>query len=250
MTARHEEINSLLGAYALHAVEPDEASEVEEHVAECPRCRSELADYMVTAPLLGGAGGEPPEGLWEQVLASIDQPSTPEMGRSVLRAARRDARRRRTFVLGTAVGTLAAAAILVLALVAAGLQGRVNHLQGETASQALARASAAAAGSPGHSDVYLRSSSGEAAAHVVVTSSGGAYLVSSSLPELGSRRTYQLWTLSEGRAVSLGVLGRTPQVVAFHVEPGMSMLMITAEPTGGVSQPDSPVLASASLPDT
>jgi len=249
VTISHDELRSLLGAYALHAVEPDEVSAVEDHVAECPRCNAELSEYLMAAPLLGDAGGEAPEGLWDQVLATIDQPSTPAMQRSVLKAARRSSRRRQSFIFGTA-GVAAAAAILALALVVAGLEGRVHHLQGEPASEALQRAASAASDAPGHSDVYLRSSSGRASAHVVVTAGGSAYLESSTLPELSAGRTYQLWTLSSGRAVSLGLLGRAPGLVAFRVEPGMSMLMITAEPSGGVPQPDSPVVASGSLFET
>ncbi|MGA2209666.1 MAG: anti-sigma factor [Acidimicrobiales bacterium] len=63
----HAEITELLGAYALDAVSPEEAAEIEEHLAECPRCRAEVAAHREVAGVLGNLGGSAPAGLWARI---------------------------------------------------------------------------------------------------------------------------------------------------------------------------------------
>jgi hypothetical protein len=63
----HDEIAELLGAYALDAVSPDEATEIEQHLAECPRCRAEVAAHREVAGVLGNLGGTVPAGLWGRI---------------------------------------------------------------------------------------------------------------------------------------------------------------------------------------
>jgi len=68
----HRELQELLGAYALDAVDPDEAAAVEEHVASCPRCRAELAEHRETAAMLASVGAPAPEGVWDRIAAELD----------------------------------------------------------------------------------------------------------------------------------------------------------------------------------
>jgi anti-sigma factor RsiW len=63
----HAEITELLGAYALDAVSPEESLEIEQHLAECPRCRAELAAHLEVAGVLGNLGGTAPAGLWDRI---------------------------------------------------------------------------------------------------------------------------------------------------------------------------------------
>ncbi len=44
---------------------------------------------------------------------------------------------------------------------------------------------------------------------------GQGYLVKSNLPTLSAAKTYQLWGVIKGRAISLGLLGQAPHAVAF-----------------------------------
>jgi anti-sigma-K factor RskA len=75
--------------------------------------------------------------------------------------------------------------------------------------------------------------------------SGQGYLIDAKLPRLDAKQTYQLWGLSDGNAISLGLLGGSPTQAAFHVDfAQVSQLMITVEPVGGVAQPNSPVVVS------
>ena len=61
----HSELEELLGAYALDAVDGDERDAVELHLRECPRCRAEVADHREVAAALAQTGGPAPDGVWD-----------------------------------------------------------------------------------------------------------------------------------------------------------------------------------------
>lgn len=69
----HAQAAELLGAYALDAVDPDEAAAIEQHLETCPRCRDELRGHREVVGLLANAGEEAPEGLWARVVAGINE---------------------------------------------------------------------------------------------------------------------------------------------------------------------------------
>ena len=69
----HGEIEELLGAYALHATEPEEDREIEAHLADCPRCRAEVQAHLEVAAMLGSSASEVPAGLWEKIAASVGE---------------------------------------------------------------------------------------------------------------------------------------------------------------------------------
>ncbi len=71
----HADASELLGAYALDAVEADEAAAIDEHLRTCPRCRDELRGHREVVGLLAYAGQEAPEGLWDRVVARINDPA-------------------------------------------------------------------------------------------------------------------------------------------------------------------------------
>ena len=71
----------------------------------------------------------------------------------------------------------------------------------------------------------------------------------SSLRELPSSKTYQLWGLARGNIVSLGLVGPDPHSVApFRIEAGITTVMVTAEPSGGTPKPTLPVVAQGTVP--
>lgn len=70
----HVAIQELLGAYALDALERDEAEVVERHLEVCPRCRAEVREHREVAGLLGYAGQDAPAGLWDRIAASTQEP--------------------------------------------------------------------------------------------------------------------------------------------------------------------------------
>jgi hypothetical protein len=158
------------------------------------------------------------------------------------------ARRRAMFAgVGAAITAIAAAAVLVMAVQVSHLDGRVGKLETSLRSTGLASAVSAALVGP-HHEAVLSSATSNRSAEVVITSSGEAYWVRSSLPRLGSSRTYQLWALVHGRPVSVALIGPNPSgYAAFRIGPGATALMVTAEPAGGTSLPTTGVLVQQSL---
>ncbi|HVC25181.1 MAG TPA: anti-sigma factor [Acidimicrobiales bacterium] len=257
----HAEIEELLGAYALDAVDAHEALAVEEHLATCPRCRAEVAAHREVAALLGNSGGEAPEGLWSRIASEIDlefrgRPSLPDISsarRARAATSARDGNGRRVLPLALSLGAIAAALALVVALLSAkvgSLDSQVRTISSAVALNGAAEQAALAATDPRHRSVLLTSRTGTdlTRALLVMLPSGQAYLVAQSgLTALAGDRTYQLWALASGRVVSLGLLGRAPKDVAVQVTSNMTEFMVTAEPLGGTSAPTTPVLAQGSL---
>jgi hypothetical protein len=62
-TLGHPEVQELLGAYALDALDPGEADAVDLHLRECPRCRAEVEEYRETAAMLAFGGVAAPPGV-------------------------------------------------------------------------------------------------------------------------------------------------------------------------------------------
>jgi anti-sigma-K factor RskA len=247
MTLSHDELRSLLAASALNALPSDEAEQLDMHLKHCSHCRTELMEFETTASLLVDPSTQVPSGLWEEIVATISQPAP----QSVPESLRRVVKRRRWWVQGWAAGAaVAAVAVVVLAISVASLQGDVNHLQNQAITGELSGAVANALSSPGHRVVQLRSTSGADLARAVITTSGEAFLVPTQLRGLGDGLTYQLWAEARGKPVSLGVLGPNPSISLFRVESGMTALMLTAEPSGGVPAPTSAVLALGGVPTT
>ena len=266
----HTEASELLGAYALDAVDMDEAEAIEAHLVTCPRCRDELRTHREVVGLLAYAGEDAPEGLWDRVMAGINDPSADPPPFEVPRplrllgseggpssslgtapsggpgspmpaAGRADAGRRRAGV-NRLTALLAAAAVVVVALLGAEvlrLQHRTDHLSGQISAMADGPTMATvrqALTVPGARQVALRPVSGGAdRLEAVILPGGQGYLYDSSLAPLSSARTYQLWGVVGDQRISYGVLGSSPQaVVPFRASPGVKALAVTAEVAGGV----------------
>jgi anti-sigma-K factor RskA len=221
----HEAIRSLLGAYALDAVDPDERDVVETHLRTCGVCRAEVTDHREVAAALASGSAAAPADLWDRIAGAIDDPPPPEvidLGR--VRTVRRGAPRR----LGAVVA--AAAAVAVLALVAGGTIAR----QDQQIDDLAARVDEAEAG-PSMRVAELSSADGAISVSAVVAGSRG-YLLAADLPPLDANHTYQLWGITDGQARSLGLLGNDPSLETFEVRDGVTTLAVTEEQTPGVDQ--------------
>src|SRR5262245_65530962 len=73
----HDEIQELLGAYCLDAVDPDEVEAIEAHLPDCPRCRAEVAELREVAALLANNDTDAPDGLWDRIAEVIDDTAQP-----------------------------------------------------------------------------------------------------------------------------------------------------------------------------
>ena len=271
----HSEVEALLGAYALDAVDREEAALVERHLDSCPRCRAELDGHRAVAGAVGNIVEPVPEGLWDRIAAQLDTADaspTPPPLRAVPEAmppagpttvaappagtvvgeppaapwGRADRRSRATRWTAAVV---AVAAVVAAALLAVGLShanSQVHQLQ-----QAAGHTNAveAALQTPGHRLVELRDTAGTELAEMVLVPDGRGYVVSSSLPSVASDQTYQLWAQSQGRFISIGLLGPAPQrgggFTVASTTP--SALAITVEPAGGVVSPDHAPVAEATI---
>ena len=67
----HEESIEFLATYALDAVEGEEREAVEEHLADCPRCRAELDAFREVTTALGNSVEPLPEGLWTSIASRL-----------------------------------------------------------------------------------------------------------------------------------------------------------------------------------
>lgn len=253
----HHDIQELLGAFALDAVDDDERDVIEAHLAGCPRCRAEVEGHRETAALLAHSGERAPEGVWDRIATALDEsPPALDLTRIIPgqeRAAepapppdelaeRRTAKTApRSVPLRVAAATMAVAAALTLFLgVALGRtdDGRLDRLEAlaEDMEKAVMSNAAYAALNDSHNEkVRLVSSDGRASAQVVRRPDGTGYLVPGTLAPLPAGRVYQLWAVRSDAKISLGVLGAVPEVSAFRMNGPVAAFAVTEEATGGVS---------------
>jgi len=242
----HEEIIELLGAYALDAVEPEEAEAVSAHLASCPRCALEVAGFREVAAIVANAGGDAPGDLWDRIAVRLDPPELRPLRNASFRGSLEPGRlvpghRRAGWLLRSGASLLAAAAVAVIALLGvqvSHLDGKVATLQAQTHSTSVTPAVQTALLDPRAIRVALASTSGkkQMMAEIVILPSGQAFLVDRSLPPLPRNETYQLWGITDGEAISLGVLGSHPSAVPFSVDPYAMAgeFALTVENAGGV----------------
>ena len=256
----HEEYGELLASLALDAVDDVERAEIERHVAQCPRCRSELDQFRDVAGLLGNAVDPLPDGLWVSIASQLHQsaePTATPMPRLVRGAseptviAQSDvfssggaSRRSRSITLVFAAA--AAAIVIALSVSLASANGRVGQLQSALSARS---AVAAALETPGHKIVNLSGASHASLAQFVMLPDGQGYLVSSTMADLASPSTYQLWAIVNGKPISVGIMGNSPSQMTFTMagSPGPSALAVTVEPAGGSARPTSAVVASGTV---
>jgi anti-sigma factor RsiW len=253
----HDAIIELLGAFALDAVDPDEAAAVREHLAGCPRCRDEVEQHHQTAGLLAPPGDEPPAQLWEGISARLGQSAPPadpgplDLPQSAARprrAPKRPDRSRWGLRIGALVAAAAAAAIAALGVEVGRLDHRLNHVAAATGAQNLSDAARNALLNPQTRRILLSGPgpNSQVLAEVVAGTPSTAFLFNRGLPALPAARTYQLWLTGQGRAISMGLLGANPATVAFALGPTLpsKAFAVTVEPVNGSVVPTLPIVAS------
>lgn len=216
------DLHTLSGAYALNAVEAEEAREFERHLEGCQACRDEVRELRETAASMGAAEVlVPPAALKARVLqAAARQPQLPPLV-SHLDIGRK--RRRMWSIVG--------AAAAVLAVLVGVLTTQVQH--GPQLSQPVAA-------------VFHAPDSQTVTVH---TSNGGTLTVATSrrlhemavdthqLPALTKAQVYQLWEIVGGHPESAGLVANPQGGRAMPLPPPRSKVAITIEPAGGSRQP-------------
>lgn len=269
----HEELQELLGVYALDALERDEADLVERHLEVCARCRAEVASHREVSGLLGYAGQEAPAGLWDRIVASTSE--TPPALQMPGRAPRIFGASLGRVPAGTGPGRVrprglsrsggvlpprrlawmaAAAAVLivgVLGLQVVRLNDRVSAVNRTmTAAGPTMTTVRRALAEPGARKVSLMDPAGHVVeADAVILPGGSGYLYGTRLVPLPPSQTYQLWGVVGNQVISYGLLGSDPSVEPFRVGAGLAGLAITAEEAGGVvSSTHAPVAEGQVVP--
>ena len=247
----HEEVEDLLGAFALDAVDEDERLAVEVHLRDCPRCREEVRQHREAAAQMAFAGAPAPQDLWNRIVAELEPAiPEPELSRLYPLGARPAPRR-------WAAVPAAAAAVLVIVVGVLGWQihdqgHRIHEINAAIGARDLDQAVRDAALDPGSAKATLRSADGRIQLAAVIGRDGSGFLVPAAgqaLPPLPTSETYQLWAVVGTQKISMGLLGPHPnQVVAFHASaPAIDALAITPERAGGVVQPTHPAVVSGSF---
>jgi anti-sigma factor RsiW len=250
----HEELEDLVGAYALDAVDRDEAEALEAHLATCPRCSAELAAYREVTGLFAYSGQEAPDGLWDRIAARM-QESPPELRLDRIRprmvtppdatAERRalfdhprgqidELSARRRGLPWRWVAPVAAAAAIAIAVL--GIEVAKSPSSSVTASGASMAQVRRALAQPGSRKVIMTGPRGsKVTVDAVITAQGVGYVYGEKdLTSLPDDRTYQLWGVVGHGAVSYGLLGTSPHIVEFDAGRGVSELAVTDEVATGV----------------
>ncbi|PPK90904.1 anti-sigma-K factor RskA [Kineococcus xinjiangensis] len=272
-----DDVHTLVGAYALDALEPHERVTFDGHLAGCDDCRSAVTEFSDTAALLGEAvATAAPATLRTSVLAAVARtPQDDRPGGGTATAAhdapvslaerreRRDARRG-----GAPRWPLALAA--ACAAVAVGIGGWAWDVQQDAtqaqqvalrAQQDATQAQRAAQDAGRHvavvnelltaPDSRVQTVTGRGGATATVVHAGReAVVVGADMPATGPDRGYQLWLIEGGDIRPAGMLERdgAGHYVAYVPDTGgVPTLGVTEEPAGGSPQPTSEPLLAADI---
>jgi Anti-sigma-K factor rskA, C-terminal len=186
-------------AFALDALDREEARAFERHLGLCPGCEDELEPLRLAAVALAFAGDLPPP--------------RPELRRRVLKveAVVIPFKRR-------ALPLLSAAAIAACMVVALGLRARSDG------------------GLPPLGDATAFPLHGAADGALLVTASGEAVLVVRGLPPAPAGKAYEIWVVARGRATHAGILRGSMVELSQTVPPG-GRVAVTVEDAGGSETP-------------
>lgn len=245
----HQELDELLGAFALDAVDGDEREQVERYLERSPRARAVVTEYRQTAAFLADAGTEAPPGVWERIEQSLaDTPPRTEAPAVVPLAPRRR-RLRRVGLAGAAAAAVVVVGVLAVQVVRQ--DDRIDELARETDRGSVLAAAEAASRDPNATDVRLSSPDGAPAARVVYLPNGEGFVMSSNLRPLAPDLVYQIWARvgdrQSPRIISAGVLGPDPGVTAFRVRGPVLEFLITEEAVPGVATSVNPAVARGAV---
>ncbi|MDG9723194.1 MULTISPECIES: anti-sigma factor [unclassified Streptomyces] len=248
---RTEDLHSLTGAYALHALHDDERAAFERHLADCGSCEQESREFAAAAARLGLAATlSPGPVLKDRVLHRITTVRQVPPGGGTVERARRVVPRGRG---------LARWALAACVAVAAGLGGtavwQYERAQdaGDRATQAQRRAEelAGVLAAPDAASRTVRLADGASGTLVVSDRQDRAVFLASGMAEPPAGKVYQLWFDDHGTMRSAGLMdaGRGSQAVLMEGDvDGAAGVGITVEPAGGSEQPTTTPIALMNMP--
>jgi len=214
-----EEVEELIGTYALGALPVETLADIGEHLASCEK-HPEAVDLKAVAASLAFAAPEqePPPALKVRLMAAVrgetaEAPETPD------RVGFFDRLRRWRPLRAVPYALAGALAVAVAALVVTNI-GDSDDAQ--TATVALAGANDA-----------------QGVLHVL--DDGLIVMEADGLEPLDSEQTYQVWAIRDGRPESIGLLGPASEgsvEEAMRADlSGVDAVAVTVEPAGGSLEP-------------
>ncbi|MDP9222106.1 MAG: anti-sigma factor [Actinomycetota bacterium] len=240
------ELHTLTGAYAAHAVSPEEAAEFEAHLPDCTSCPQETRELIATTARMGEAEFDaPPAELKSRIMAEVARtrqlPPPPGLTPPAVDLA---ARRPNRLLVAVA------ASVAALAIIGGGIAGGIAYRANQNthrveASQALIASVLSAA------DARTVAASGPDGSHgtaVVSDLKHAAVFAASSWPKPPDSKVFQLWVIDSSGAHSAGLLhrqsdGTLAPVYTKDVAATGANFGVTLEPSGGSKQPTTkPVL--------
>jgi len=246
-----EEIEDLIGAYALDALDAKERARVEGYLATHPDARSEADRLGLAIDEVAASDDEssrPSVDLWDRIATSLP-PRTERLPNSSSpvatpadELAHRRARRRPGRM---AIAIMSAAAVVLVALLGVAAVRRTDQPASSVAARLEAEANQIA-DQPGSRSGTLTGADG-ISVRVVIDAEGRGFVLPSGLAPLSSDETYQIWSVDNGKPVSLGLLGADPAVAVVGASGNPDQLAITAEPAGGSTGPTSNPVAVGTL---
>ncbi len=234
----HDDIQELLGAYSLDAVDERERAIIEAHLDEtCESCRVELDDHRrLTEALRRHASRVSP-------LASTESNDSHKTSEDVARSGL--VRRWEVRVVAMAILLVVVGALL------AQMHLSSDHLATTTGRIELLLRAQQATADPAAVVTTLRTPSNDPVLTVVSRAAGGnSYAMYSALPPLADGRAYQLWRVDNGEATATVALGRRPDtVMVFLLPSGVTGFLLTVEKGPAPSRPTLPAVATGGVAD-
>jgi anti-sigma-K factor RskA len=250
------DVHTLTGAYVCDALGSAERAAFEDHLAQCPACRQEVAELREVVAALGFAAAlEPPARLKAAVAAriAVTRQLPPEVGESESRAgngngngakvasldeARNRRRLRRSAWAGWAVAAALAGVVAGMGVHSGSQQQQINTLSQQTAVvQQLLDSPDSHSGSAGIK-------TGGTAAVLDSRSRDEAVITFAGLPAPPPGKAYQLWMMGPSGARSGGLLSvpssGDPRPVVAHGLGDAQNIGLTIEPAHGSSEPTTP----------
>jgi anti-sigma-K factor RskA len=224
----HDEIHSMIAAYALGALDERDQRTVRDHIITCEECMVEADAYLQVADQLSTTvvEQEPPPGFADLVMAEIREDRPAVTPAPVQRTTG-------LWLRWLAAATSAAALVFGFLFIDARDDAR-------TGRDALAQLVADGEG------IEL---AGEAGRARLVSTDSGSMLVAADLPSPPDGMVYQLWLLGDANPVSAGVFGSSDGVILFESDrsiEGFEGAAVTFEPDGGSDQPTGSVIIASS----
>jgi anti-sigma factor RsiW len=240
-----DDVHSLVGAWALNALDDDERRRVEAHLLECESCAAEAVELRETAVRLSDVLlTEPPPELRDRVLAAVRR-----TGQDPAPAPRRRPARDRRTVRVPRLRLAFGAAVLALAAAFAGVFATWQIMR--AADTTVADSAMTAVLEAPDADVAVQGAEGGGRVTVVFSAElDQAVVVVSDLADIGDDRSYQVWLVDEAGQVSAGVMAPGDSSATMLVD-GLGdteVVGLTNEPAGGSDQPTQPMLADLVLP--